>query len=158
MAISVTVSDIAAFLALGVAIWSAIQTTRFNKRQNAFAETAQRLNELLITRDAAETELQRKADISANFVKIGKSNYRLKVFNRGAGAARNVRLEMLAGDGLIGDSELQQKFPLPVLEWQQYVELLCYVHLKSSRRAHVRLMWDDDGGQGQSKELWLDVY
>lgn len=158
MPVPVTISDVAAFLALAVAIWSAVQTGRFNRRQNEFAETAQRLNELLIAREATETEQQRKADVSANFVKIGKHNYRLKVFNRGAGAARNLRLEMLAGADLIDDQELQQKFPLPHLERQQNVELLCGVHMQSSRRAHVKLLWDDDTGEGHTKELWLDVF
>ncbi len=156
--ITFTISDVAAFLALVVAVWSAVQTGRFNRRQNEFAETAQRLNELLIAREAAESLQKGKADVSANFVKIGKSNYRLKVFNRGVDNARNLRLEMLSGCDLVGDSELQQKFPLPVLEPQQNVELLCRVHMRSSRRAHLKLTWDDESGSGQSKELWRDVF
>lgn len=145
-------------MALGIAVWSAVQTGRFNRRQNDFAETAEHLNQLLIRREAADSEQQHTADISANFVKIGKSDYRLKVFNRGASTARSVRLEMLAGADLVSDSELQQKFPLPMLERQQGTELITHVHMQSPSRAHVRLLWDDDSGQGHQKELWLDVF
>jgi hypothetical protein len=157
-AISLTPSDVAALLALAVALWSAVQTGRFNKRQNDFAETAERLNRLLIEKEAAESEQQRKADVSANFVQIGKSNYRLKIFNRGVGVARNVRLEMLAGGDLLAGNELEQKFPLPLLERHQSIELIARVYMQSSRRAHVRLLWDDEAGDGHQKELWLDVF
>lgn len=158
MALPLTSSDVVAIFALAVAGWSAFQTGRFNKRQNDFAETAERLNHLLIAREAAETEQQAKADISANFVKIGKSNYRLKVFNRGLGVAHNVRLEVLAGGELVGDSELRDKFPLPKLERHQNVEVMTRVHMQSPRRAHIKLSWHDDNGAGQEKELWLDVF
>lgn len=156
--ITVTVSDVAAFLALVVAVWSAWHTASFNRRQNDFAETAQRLNQLLITREAAENEQQRQADVGANFVRVGKHNYRLKVFNRGATIARNVRLKMLSGDDLLGDSELKQKFPVPLLERHQTVELICRVHMQSPRRAHIKLIWDDDAGTDRAKELWADVF
>ncbi|MFD2138248.1 hypothetical protein ACFSLT_28840 [Novosphingobium resinovorum] len=119
-----TVSDIAAFSALAVAIWSAVQTGRFNRRQNAFAETAERLNRLLIDKESAESQAQREADVGANFVKIAKNDYRLKVFNRGPVAARNVRLEFLAGGEVMMASELKQKLPVPALERHQTVELM----------------------------------
>ena len=155
---TVTASDAAAFLALAVAIWSAFQTGRFNRRQNDFAETAERLNQLLIAKEAAETEQQRQADLGANFVKLGKSNYRLKIFNRGAGSARNVRLELLAGSELLARGELTEKFPVPLLERQQGTELICFVSMSAPRRAHLRLTWDDDVATDRNKELWVDVF
>ena len=157
MAFTLTLSDVAAFLALIVAVWSVIQTTRFNKRQNAFAETAQRLNEMLIAREAADAEGQQAADVSANFIKIGKNDYRLKIFNRGPGVARNVRLEMLRGGDLLSRGEVEKKFPLALLERQQNVDLICFVHLGSDLTMEVRLFWDDDKEQGRSKELVLHL-
>jgi hypothetical protein len=158
MQLNVSASEIAAFLALAVAVWSAFQTGRFNKRQNEFAETAERLNQLLIERETAETQQQGRADVSANFVTVGKNNYRLKIFNRGIGAARNVRLEALAGGELLDSGDLREKFPLPLLERHQNIELFTRVHMQSPRRAHVRLFWDDEAGADRQKELWLDVF
>lgn len=156
--LSVTVSDIAAFSALAVAIWSAVQTGRFNRRQNAFAETAERLNRLLIDKESAEWQAQRKADVGANFVKIAKSDYRLKVFNRGQVAARNIRLEFLAGGEVMMASELKQKLPVPALERHQTVELMASINMQSPRRAHMRIHWDDDAGTDQHKDVWSDVF
>lgn len=158
MTLSFSISDVAAFLALTVAIWSVVQTGRFNRRQNDFAQTAERLNNLLIAREAADAEEQRKADVSANFVKIGKSDFRLKVFNRGVSAARNVRLEVLGGEELFARNELAEKFPFPVLERQQHVDMIVFVSLGSPRRAHLRLIWDDDTGADHRNEIWRDVY
>lgn len=152
------VSNVMALLALAVAGWSAYQTGRFNRRQNAFAEIAERLNRLLIAKEEAETEQQRQADLGANFYKCGKGSHRLKIFNRGAVAARNVRLEMLTGADLIGNEELSQKFPLPLLERQQVTELICFVHMSSPRRAHIKLTWDDELAANRIKELWVDVF
>ena len=156
--LSLSASDIAAVLALIIAMWSAVQTGRFNRRQNEFAATAERLNQLLIARETAESQEQGKADVSANFVKLGKQNHRLKVFNRGLGTARNVRLEPLSGSELIDGDDLSEKFPVPALERHQAVELLAFVHMQSPRRCHVRLLWDDDTGKGLEKELWLDAF
>src|SRR5690606_8180614 len=100
---ALTISEAVAGVAPIVALWSVVQTGRFNKRQNAFAETAERLNRLLIERESSETQQQLKADVGASFVKIGKNNTRLKIFNRGAATARNIRMEVLAGEGIITD-------------------------------------------------------
>jgi hypothetical protein len=156
--LSLSASDIAAVLALIAAMWSAVQTGRFNRRQNEFAATAERLNQLFIARETAESQEQGKADVSANFVKVGKHNHRLKVFNRGIGTARNVRLDVLAGEELIDCSALRDKFPVPALDRHQTIELLAAVHFGSPRRCHVRLLWDDDTGQARQKELWLDAF
>lgn len=158
MQLNVTASDLAAVLALIVAMWSAAQTGRFNRRQNEFAETAERLNQLLIARETAENEQQGKADMSANLVKIGKHDYRLKVFNRGLGTARNVRLEVLDGERVLPTSDVERKFPVPALERQQGVELSARVYIGSPRRCHVKLLWDDETGSDWHKELWLDVF
>ena len=158
MPLDLSASDVAAALALVVAVWSAVQTGRFNRRQNEFAETAERLNNLLIARETAASQEQGKADISANFVKTGKHNHRLKVFNRGIATARNVRLDVLAGEELLDSAGLRDKFPVPALDRHQTVELLAYVHFGSPRRCHVRLLWDDDTGKGRHKELWLDAF
>lgn len=77
--VQIDAGDIVASLALIIAIYSAWTTARFNKRQTSFQGTADRLNRLLVERESAETVAQKQADVSANFYKAGKNNYRLKV-------------------------------------------------------------------------------
>lgn len=147
--------DVVALVALLVSAWTAKKTIDFNKRQNELAETNERLNRLLIDKETAEREAAARADLSANFIKIGKNNWRLKVFNRGPGTASNVRLEMLddgASDLLI-DSDVQRKFPVPILEQHQNIELIAAVTMGSPSRAHLRLVWDDASGKDREKEV-----
>lgn len=149
----VDAGDIVALAALVIAIWSAWKTDRFNKRQTTFEETNERLNLMLIEKEAAETAAQKQGDLSANFYQAAKNDYRLKVFNRGRGAATNVRFEVLDEGDLFIEEDVARKFPIPVLEQHQSVELIGAVHMGSPSRAHIRLSWDDATGKGHQKEL-----
>lgn len=145
--------DLVALAALVIALWSAWKTDRFNKRQTVFQETNERLNLLLVEKEAAESEAQKRADVSANFYSSAKNTYRLKVFNRGQGSATNVRLEVLDQSELLIDSDIARKFPIPIMEQHQSVELIAAVHMGSPSRAHIRLLWDDAAGKDHAKEL-----
>jgi hypothetical protein len=152
-AVQIDAGDIIAGLALVLAIYSTWITSRFNKRQTAFEETAEQLNRLLIEKEASEAEAAKRADVSANFYKSGKHDYRLKVFNRGRGTARNVRFEALDGSDLFIDDDIRRKFPIPLLEQHGFIELIAAVHFGSPSRAHIKLLWDDEGGNEHQKEL-----
>jgi hypothetical protein len=153
VSLQIDASDIVAGLALLIAAYSAWKTVQFNKRQTAFEETNERLNLLLIEREASESEAAKRADVSANFYKAGHNKYRLKVFNKGKGAARNVRFEALDGADLFIENDIARKFPVPVMEQHASVELIAAVHMGSPSRAHIKLIWDDDTGQAREKEL-----
>jgi hypothetical protein len=154
--IEVDPGDVVALFALAIAIWSAWQTQRFNKRQTAFQETAERLNLLLVEKETAESGAQKRADVSANFYRPGKNNHRLKVFNRGPSTARNVRVEVLDEAGILLPDDIGRKFPVPTMDRHQAVELIGRIHMQSPPRTHIRLTWDDDAGQDHTKELHLN--
>lgn len=147
------VSEMVAIGALGASIWAIFQTHRFNQRQVKWERTAERLNQLLIEREAAESETQKKAELGVNIVRTGRTDYRMKIFNRGKAAARNVRLEELIEDGLLSRADIERKFPAPAIEPQAGIELFVMVHMQSVPRTHVRLTWDDDFGLGQTKDF-----
>lgn len=146
----VTISDVmavAAFALSGFTLW----------RQRKGDELTRNLNALLIEKEQAETVSTKRADICANFVKTGKSNYQFRIFNRGKATARNVSMEVLAGNDLIEHDDLADKFPYPSLEPHQAINLLAFVHMQSPRRATVKLTWDDDAGGGE-KTITDDVF
>ena len=108
----VNISDTLAIIAVMISAWSLFQNHRFNKRQTEFEAKHAELSNLLIEKEAGEAEAQKKADISANFVKIGE-HYRLKVFNRGKCSASNVRLEVLDDAGLLQKKYYRQEISRP---------------------------------------------
>ena len=140
-------------IALALAGYSTWITMRFNKRQTAFEATAEELNRLLIEKESGEAEATRSADISASFYKAGQTTYRLKVFNRGKGVARNVRFDVLDQCNLFLSDDIERKFPVPSLEQHGVVELIAAVHMASPSRAHIKLTWNDDNGSDHTKEL-----
>jgi hypothetical protein len=147
--------DIAAVLALILSAWSMKKTNDFNRRQKEFIDTNDRLNQMLIEKEAQESEAQKRADVSANFIKLGKTDYRLKVFNRGPGTASNVRVELLdeAAKDMLIESDVKRKFPIPILEQHQNVDLIAAVHLGSPSRIEIALVWDDASGTDRRKVL-----
>lgn len=156
-----TISDIGslssaafALLALVVAVISLHKTNKFNARQVELADTTERLNRLLIEREMTEGLAVSRADISANLYQAAKHDYRLKIFNKGKGVARNVRIVDLGGEeSILITGQIEQKFPLPILEQHQSAELIAAISLGSPLRAHIKLQWDDDAGVNNEKEL-----
>jgi hypothetical protein len=145
-------SAIVALVALVVSLVSMHKT-------NKFGETTDRLNRMLIDRETAESVAEKKADISANLYQRGKNDYRLKVFNKGKGRAKNVRLIDLdpQDDSLLMSDEIREKFPLPILEQHQSVDLIACATLGSHLRTHIKLQWDDETGTDHEKELTPSV-
>jgi hypothetical protein len=151
MAITVDFGDFIAFLALGMAVYSTKKTLEFNKRQKEFIETNDRLNKLLLRKEKQEAISEHQADLSANFICIGKNKRRLKVFNKGKGTARNVSIYFPDGNPLLINSDINEKFPIPILEQHQSVELIAAYSMDSPSRMAIKLSWDDDAGVENEK-------
>lgn len=145
----VTYSDIVATLAFAFTVGLFIRQ-RKHDRQVAW------LNSLLIEKEEAENLSANRADLYANFVKVGKGSYQFRIHNRGKGAAQNIQIEILEGRDLFADDDLKRKFPYPSLEMHQPINLMIYLSHQSSLRAKVRLRWEDGAGGG-TKEITDDV-
>ena len=150
MAPHISVSDIIAFAALSLSLYSTKKTIDFNKRQKEFIETQDKLNLVLLEKERQESIGHRQADISANLVNIGRS-YRVKVFNRGKATARNVRIEFSANDGVLIPGDVDSKFPLQTLEPFQAVELLATIHMGSPSKMDLTFTWNDASGDDRKK-------
>jgi hypothetical protein len=157
MPIQIDLGDVVALLALGVSAYSMKKTSDFNKRQNEFIETNDKLNKLILEKESTELMHKNKADISVNFIKTGKNNHRLKVFNKGNNTARNVRMEFPEGNSILHSSDLDSKLPIPILEQHQSVELLAIVGFGSDSRMTIKLIWDDDFDSNNEKILMPTV-
>ena len=151
------ISTIVSVLAFAMSAYSTKKTIDFNKRQNDFIETNDKLNKMLLDKEQQESLVQKQADISATFINIGKNTHRLKVFNKGKSVASNVRIEFPSGNEVLVEGDLKQKFPMPTLEPQQSVELIAAVHMQSPRRMDLRFVWDDQSGQDRDKLIHLTL-
>jgi len=155
--ITYTFSDIVAVLALLLSVVATMATIFFNHRQKSLIRSQDALNQRLLAREEDDARAARKADLSANLVKLSKSDWRLKVFNRGKAAARNVTLDWPKDDDLLIPGDVESKFPLEVLEPMQGVELLASVHFGSKSKHELTIRWADDFDQHNEKTVYPTI-
>lgn len=151
MPISFTPSDIVAGLAFILSAYATWKTVQFNDRQKSFIESQEKLNHRLLEKEDAESISGKKADLGATFIKLGTSKYRLKIWNKGKTAARNVSIEFPEGNDCIVESEISEKFPLEVLDTHQSVELIASIFMETKRKHAIKLLWADDFSQSNER-------
>ncbi|MDO3623685.1 hypothetical protein Q3O98_21645 [Ralstonia pseudosolanacearum] len=143
----------AAILALALSCYSTWRTVKFNKKQEELIESQRQLNALLAQKEAAEQAENRRASVSASFIKLGTGKYRLKVFNQGPAIARNVQISFPFGNEVVLDSEIEAKFPMETMDRYQSVELAALVHMQSPSKVGIQLDWIDEDGANRSKTI-----
>jgi hypothetical protein len=139
----VNAGNILAGLALILSVYATWKTTK--------------LNNLLVAKEKSEALKKKQADLGASFIKIGSSGYRLKIWNKGKAAARNVMLEFPEGNDFLIQEEIDQKFPLELLDTFQSVELIAVVHMGTKSKHPIRLIWSDDSGERNEKIVYPTI-
>ena len=144
MNISLNASDVLASLAFLLSAYATWKTVRFNDRQKSLIESQEKLNQRLLEKEDAESISEKRADIGATFIKLGSSNYRLKIWNKGKATARNVSIDFPEGNDCFIESDIKSKFPLETLDTHQSVELIADLCMGTKNKHAVKLGWADD--------------
>ncbi|MFM2667452.1 hypothetical protein AAFX24_22090 [Vibrio mediterranei] len=149
-------SDWIAFGALVISAATWFMTWRFYKKQADILDRTDRLTKLHL-RQAEEKILSTyKADLSARFISLGQSKYRLRVFNKGDADARNVRLSFPNGNDRVIIDEGHQ---IPCIESGANKDFLSSGAVSGQKYIDITIVWDDDSGAGRQKELkQLDIF
>ena len=146
--------DFFAGLALLLSIYATVMTIRFNGRQKSLIESQELLNKRLLAREDNQAEADRRAELGASFIKLGSGNWRLKVFNKGRAAARNVTISFPEGQDCFSQSDIDSKFPLEVLEPMQSIELIAGISFGSKSKYPTVLSWEDDFQESNQKTAY----
>jgi hypothetical protein len=147
-------SDIVATTALLVSTVAVWQTIKSNRRQRSLIESQERLNNLLLKKGEEEFVEDKRADIGATIVKLGSSKYRLKIWNKGKAAAKNVRISFPEGNDIVAEDEITEKFPSEILDTFESVELIAFVSLNTKRKHVIHLMWSDSFSENNEKTVY----
>lgn len=154
---NISISDVISGLAFLLSVISTWKTIQFNTRQKSLIESQEKLNLRLIKREDAEAKDEQKANLGTSFLKLGSTQYRLKVWNKGKSVARNVRIEFPEGNDCILESEISQKFPLEAIEPHDSVELIAGVYLDTKSKHVVKLIWSDDNSDHNEKVTYPTI-
>jgi hypothetical protein len=155
--ISINLSDYIAIIAVAISSYAAWTTTNFNRRQKSLIESQEKLNKLLVQREEEGVILDKKAELGATIIKLGNNNHRLKIWNKGKAAARNVSITFPEGNDFIIDSELAFKFPLERLEAHQSVDLIAAVYSETKLKQVIKITWSDDFDDRNEKVVYITL-
>lgn len=150
-------SDIISGLSLLLSAYATYKIVSFNKKQKSLIESQEKLNNLLLAKELEELTKTKIADLSASFIKLGSSQYRLKIGNKGPSIAQNIKIEFPNENDVILESELEEKFPLECLDVHQCVELIAAVSMDTPRKQTIRLIWQDSNQEYNEKLVYLTI-
>ncbi|WP_262021740.1 hypothetical protein [Vibrio quintilis] len=148
-------SEVVSTLALALSIYSMYKSNKFNEHQKEVNENQDALNKRLLAKEEGEILKSKKADIGARIIKLSQGKYKLKVFNSGANAAKNVRLEFPDGDELGASSSMADKFPYEILEPRDGTELWVSSCLGTRSKHKVLVKWEDDFSKSNEKIIYV---
>jgi len=154
MILSFTASDVFAGMAFVLSAFATWKTIQFNNRQKSLIESQEKLNKRLLEKEDAEAQEESKADVGATFIKLGSNRYRLKIWNKGKSAARNLLIEFPEGNDCFVQSDIDAKFPLEILDTHQSVEIIAAVHMGTKSKHPVKLVWSDDFSASNEKVVY----
>lgn len=137
------VSDYIAIGAIIVSFVSIIVSIILYNNQKKYIRTQDDLNKLLLQKEKNNIEAAEEAYVSANVVKVGSSNHRIRIFNKGSNGADNVRISFPEEHNWIVRDD---KFPLEFLDPRQSVDILLAMHLSSQSKVKIILYWIDKKG------------
>lgn len=157
MEVQIDLGDVFAGCALLLAMYATFATAHFNRRQKSLIESQERLNNLLLEKEQADSLGEKRADLGASLIKVGSQKYRVKIWNQGKCTARNVRVEFPDGNDLVIQNDVDAKFPLEALATHQPIELIASVHMGTKAKHTIKLIWEDDRGSDNQKVVYLTL-
>jgi hypothetical protein len=116
-----------------------------------------KLNNLLLKKEKNEALYNKKADLGASFINLGSTKHKLKIWNKGKAAARNIVIEFPEGNEFLIQSEIDEKFPLESLDTYQSVELVAAVAFGMKKKHPLRLIWADDFSERNEKIVYPTI-
>jgi len=152
--VTVSLGDIIAVLAFLLSAYATWRTHTFKKREEELLEIQKKLNTLMLDKEEREAAHEKKADLGANFVTIGSKKHRLRIFNKGRAAAYHVTIDFPEGNDMVLEQDIQEKFPLELLERGPSVDLIAMVAMDTRRKLAVRLSWQSADGEMFDKTVY----
>ena len=140
-------------VSLVVAIASFIISSKSQHLQDRVNEIELKLKEYEL--EEKEKEQHKAPCIEARINHIAKGDYRIKIWNSGNAAAKNVTASWDKGSQIIFFD--QEKMPFELLEPQKSFDLAISTYSGSPRKLCITTAWEDSDGEKHSKEQWCDL-
>lgn len=146
-----------AVVALIISSVSLIRTRRIQSKQLEYEAISAALAKKQLELLTKEEQLDERAHITAELVKVGISDYRFVIMNQGAAVASNVtfKIDPMSPDNPLLKSEAEGKLPYPSLQPGQSFTLIADFNLDSALSYDVYLEWKNPNGSIEEKKIHL---
>lgn len=141
-------------VSIAIAVISFIKSSKAQKLQNKVNELDARIKEYELEKIEQEKTEAASSIIKARAIKVGKNNYRLKIYNAGNTIAYNVYAKIPNEYKVI---IINNKMPFEELEPQNGFEECIVVHMGSSPKFKVELNWQDNNGHEYKNEQFCSI-
>lgn len=130
---------------------SLVRTRRIAEKQLEFQAIAAALAKRQLQAVERQEDAQSKADVTVELVKVGRTDFRFVLSNRGAAPATDVDFKIAkdSPDDPLVRNECERKLPYPQLEPGQSFTLIAALHMGSAMKYATHLTWQNpDGSRG----------
>ncbi|MCH8490010.1 MAG: hypothetical protein LAT81_08795 [Oceanicaulis sp.] len=136
--------------ALCLSIFNTIRASRLERLQV-------KLSERQLAKDDEERQLAKSAQIDVRLIRASKTQWVLKVWNKGPAPAHNVQIFAPPNGAFVAQSTIDLKFPMEVMRPHQSVDLTASPPLKPPFKATLRATWALETGETQHSEIIITV-
>ncbi|MBQ2678352.1 MAG: hypothetical protein IJF96_05560 [Firmicutes bacterium] len=147
--------EITALIISAVSLVIAIMSFAFSSKSQHLQDRVNEIELKLKEYELAEKEQQKAPCVEARINHIAKENYRIKIWNSGNAAAKNVTASWDKGSQILFFD--QEKMPFELLEPQKSFELAISTYCGSPRKLCITTTWEDGDEKKHSKEQWCDL-
>ena len=140
-----------AIVAVGIAVVSLVRARKVQAKQLEVEAVTATLAKKQLELLEKEEETQEQAYVTAELVKVGRTDYRFVIMNQGVAIAFDVTFEIdpKSPDNPLVANECARKLPYPSLQSGQSFTLIAALSMDSAMSYNTQLKWrNPDGSQG----------
>ena len=148
-----------ASVAVALSALSMVRTRKVKARQLEFEAITAALAKKQLDLIEKEEQTQEKARVTAELVKVGRTDYRFVIMNQGSAVASDVTFEIdqTSPDNPLAGNECKRKLPYPSLQPGQSFTLIAALHMRSAMSYHTHLKWKNPDGSKGANDIHLST-
>jgi len=153
------ISSLVALIALGISIWSLLRARCVQAKQLEFEAITAALAKKQLELLESEEQEEEQAHVTAELVKVGRTDFRFVITNQGPATASDVTFEIdpTSPDNPLAANEAERKLPYPSLQPGQSFTLIAALHMGSAMAYDTHLTWRNPDGSTDENKLHLST-
>ncbi|MFH1374956.1 MAG: hypothetical protein ABII79_14325 [bacterium] len=153
------ISFLIAIVALMISALSLYRACKVQAKQLEFEAITAALAKKQLQLLEKQEQTQDQARVTAELVKVGRTDFRFVIMNQGTAVASDVTFEIdpTSPDNPLVGNECQRKLPYPSLQPGQSFTLIAGFHMGSTMSYDTHLKWKNPDGSQAANDVHLST-